>query len=300
MIGSVRGSNAMPWRVACAVLGLLGALPLSAADSTENIHAIKSDLVVPKATDDPPAPGRRVRIRLADSPGDKLYYVLYLPTDWQAGRTYPVIVEYPGNGGYRNALGDECTGRMEDCNLGYGISGGRGFIWVCLPLVDPKTHSHALNWWGDPDATAAYCRAAVAHVCERFGGDPAALVLAGFSRGAIACSYIGLRDDQTAKLWRAIVAHSHFDGVRQWNYPESDADSARRRLARWKGRPLFVSHEQSIDDTAAFLASCGIEAERMALPYPNHTDQWVLKDIPQRAKLRQWVNDVVAKDQKRE
>lgn len=289
-------SHAMIRRSVWAAAGLMVALPLFAADAPENIHAIKSDLVVPKTTDDLPSPGCRVRIRLADHPGEKLYHVLYLPTDWQAGRSYPVIVEYPGNGGYRNALGDECTGRLEDCALGYGMSGGHGFIWVCLPFVDTKTQSHALNWWGDADATAAYCRAAVAQVCQRFGGDPKAVVLTGFSRGAIACSYIGLRDDQTAKLWRAIVAHSHFDGVRRWNYPESDADSARTRLTRLQGRPLFVSHEQSTDEVAAFLASCRIKAELMPLPYPNHTDQWVLKDIPQRAKLRQWLREAIAPD----
>lgn len=121
------------------------------------------------------------------------------------------------------------------------------------------------------------------------------MVLTGFSRGAIACSYIGLRDDHTATLWRAIIAHSHFDGVRGWNYPDSDADAARRRLARLQGRPLFVSHERSIDDVSDFLATCGIVATLRPLPYPNHTDEWVLKDIPERAELRKWLADVLRK-----
>jgi hypothetical protein len=30
------------------------------------------------------------------------------------------------------------------------------------------------------------------------------------------------------------------------------------------------------------------------LPYRNHTDVWVLRDIPERRRLRQWVRDVLA------
>lgn len=266
-----------------------------AASEVRNIHEIESDLNIPAVSDGNPAPGKRVKIRLPDRSGSSLFHVLYLPKDWEPGKRYPVIVEYPGNGGFENRLGDRSTGRVEDCKLGYGISGGRGFIWVCLPFVDSKSQKHALNWWGDPDATAKYCRGAVAQVCDRFGGDPDAVVLTGFSRGAIACSYIGLRDQETARMWRAIIAHSHFDGVRKWNYADSDADSAIRRLKRLNERPMYVTHEGSVDETAKFLKSAGIMATLRALPFPNHTDEWVLKDIPERAELRRWLTAVLAK-----
>ena len=206
---------------------------------------------------------------------------------------YPVIVEYPGNGGYENKLGDKSTGRVEDCKLGYGISGGKGFIWICLPFVDPKAKAHALTWWGDPDATAAYCRKAVTGVCRDFGGDPDAIILTGFSRGAIACNYIGLRDDETAKLWRAMIVHSHYDGVRRWGYADDDSAAARRRLQRFKGRPQFITHEMSIDATRAFLKDAEVDATLRALPYPNHSDVWVLKDVPERAELRKWLARVL-------
>jgi hypothetical protein len=236
-----------------------------------------------------------VKIQLREWANSSLFHVVYLPKDWEPGKRYPVIAEYPGNGGFSNRLGDRSTGRVEDCKLGFGISGGQGFIWVSLPFVDSKSKTHALNWWGDPDATAKYCREAVAQICDRFGGDPDAVILTGFSRGAIATSYIGLRDDETSKMWRAIIAHSHFDGVRKWNYEDSDADSARRRLKRLHGRPLFVTHEASVEDTAIFLKSAGITATSRALPFPNHTDEWVLKDIPERAEVRRWLADVLAK-----
>jgi len=259
-----------------------------------NIHSINSDLIVPEAIEAAPSAGRRVKLQLPEFAGSPLFHVLYLPPDWVAGKRWPVIVEYPGNGGFSNSLGDRSSGRVEDCKLGYGLSGGHDFIWVCLPFVDPQTKSHALNWWGDPDATAAYCRATVAQVCERYGGDPENIVLAGFSRGALACGYIGLRDDETAKLWRAFFAHSHFDGVRKWNYPGSDAESARGRLARLKRRPLFVSHETSVDDTSRFLQSAGISATLQSLPFPNHTAEWILKDIPERAAARKWLHEATS------
>jgi len=44
-----------------------------------------------------------------------------------------VIVEYAGNGNYANKYGDVSSGEVEGSKLGYGISGGTGFIWICMP-----------------------------------------------------------------------------------------------------------------------------------------------------------------------
>jgi hypothetical protein len=64
--------------------------------------------------------------------------------------------------------------------------------------------------------------------------------ICGFSRGAIAASYIGLADDEIAALWKGMITHDHFDGDHKWNYPESDQKSALVRLARLKGRPVLA------------------------------------------------------------
>ena len=45
-----------------------------------------------------------------------------------------LVVEYPGNGG-ANELGDAGDGTMEGCMMGYGLSEGRGFLWLCPPIV---------------------------------------------------------------------------------------------------------------------------------------------------------------------
>ena len=183
-----------------------------------DIRSIPTDLTPPPAVEAAPGPGIRVRQALPLYAGTDVHHTLYLPADWRPDRRYPVIVEYAGNGPYENQYGDVCTGRVEDCSLGYGISAGQGCIWACLPYVSEDGQRNQRYWWGDEDATVAYCLAAVEQICRGYGGDPAALVLAGFSRGAIACNCIGLRDDEIAALWRAFVAHSHYDGARELPY----------------------------------------------------------------------------------
>ena len=266
-----------------------------AAAETVNLNSLPSDLSVPEVTRGTPAPGQRVWQTNQGFEKTEIAHALYLPTDWQPGKRYPVIMEYPGNGGYRNALNDVSRGRVQDCKLGYGLCSGVGMIWVSLPFVDPKTGKHAVKWWGDPDATADYCKQTVARICSEYGGDADNVILTGFSRGAIACNYIGLRDAEIAKLWKAMLPHSHYDGVRKWNYPDSDAMSARQRLARLGTRPQFISHEMSTQQTEAYLKGSGISGQFtfMALPYPNHSDEWVLKDIPQRCQAREWLQNIV-------
>ncbi|MDZ4851598.1 MAG: hypothetical protein SGI77_20100 [Pirellulaceae bacterium] len=277
--------------VLSSIFSLLAWTLAEEGEAQVNIHETPSDLVVPLLSDGKPEAGKRVREKLVDHADWELYHVVYLPTDWKRGQKLPVIIEFPGNGGFLNELGDVSTGRVEDCKLGYGMSGGRGFIWVCLPFVNPVTGQHSLTWWGDADATASYCRKVVAHVCDEYSGDPNSIILTGFSRGAIACSYIGLRDEQTANLWRAMFLHSHYDGVRQWKYPDSDAESARARWARFQDKPQFVTQEKSVDNIRQFLQNSDTKSITLvALPILNHTDTWVLKDIPERKKLRDWLD----------
>ena len=256
-----------------------------AVDPRPDIRSIEPDLTVPDLTEGEPQAGVRVRV------GAGIYHILYLPTGWRPGSTYPVIVEYAGNGPYRNAFGDVSTGYPEGSNLGYGISGGRGFIWLCLPFVDAANQRIATQWWGDTEATIDYCLKTLPAVCRDFGGDQRRVLLCGFSRGSIACNYIGLRDERIAKLWRAFFCYSHYDGVRRWPYSDSDAASALERLKRLQGRPQFICHENSVDETQRYIESTGVRGNFTfeTLPFRNHNDTWVLRPIPLRDKLRAWV-----------
>ncbi|MBN1342384.1 MAG: hypothetical protein JXQ73_06875 [Phycisphaerae bacterium] len=273
---------------------VVGSATLSAAELPD-ISTVPKDLTTPPMTVGEPAPGRRVKQTSPGYEGTRVYHTLHLPTDWRRGERFPILVEYPGNGPYRNGFGDVCTGKVEYCNLGYGISGGKGFLWICMPFVNTETMANQTQWWGDVAATVDYCRTTVRRVCETYGGDSSSVILTGFSRGAIACNYIGLHDDEIARLWLAFIPHSHYDGVKDWAYPGADRASALRRLKRLKGRASFVSHEGSVEETRRYLAATGVKAPFtfQVLPYRNHRDDWVLRDIPERGRLRAWLGAVL-------
>ncbi|MGC6425586.1 MAG: hypothetical protein ACON5H_01155 [Akkermansiaceae bacterium] len=196
----------------------------------------ESDLSTPKMISAEPSPGKRVKQVAPEYQGTEVYHALYLPVNWKRGETYPVLIEYTGN------KFAECgsTGEVKDANLGFGLTGGRDFIWVSMPYIEKGEKKNAVTWWGDREATVNYCKVNVPRICEEFGGDPKRVFLCGFSRGAIAASYIGLADDEIAKLWKGMITHDHFDGQKKWAYPQSDRQSALKRLARLKGRPVLV------------------------------------------------------------
>lgn len=245
-----------------------------------------------------PAPGKRVVGAAAGWAETEVHHALYLPTNWSADRRWPLLVEFAGNGGYLNKFGDQCEGTVEGCNLGYGLSAGRDYLWLCLPFVETQpVMRNAVKWWGDPDESARYAIAAVREVCAKFNGDPARVVLCGFSRGAIGCNFIGLRNEEIAGLWRGMLCHSHYDGVRtSWPYPGADRASATVRLGRLGGRPQFISHEGGTRETENYLQGTGIQGAFTfaSFPYRNHTDTWALRDCELRRRARQWLWDVAA------
>lgn len=247
------------------------------------------DLVVPSTTDELPTPGKRVRHVNHEYMSSEVYHLLYLPTDWVKGEKYPVIVEYSGN------KWKSSHGLLEGSNLGYGISAGKGVIWVSMPFVDVENQRNALTWWGDFDATVDYCKKTVDRICREYGGDISNLFIAGFSRGAIACNYIGLYDDQIASLWCGFICHSHYDGVQKWKYARSDRTSAKTRLKRLGNRPQFISHEGSVEETRQYLKEVYPSGNFTfkAMSFANHTNTWVLRDIPERKVLRDWFNFVL-------
>lgn len=280
------------------IIALSICIGLCLRTNADDLTAIPADLITPKATNESPAPGKRVRQQChlkQHHPDEKceIHHLLYLPTDWDRDHKYPVIVEYAGN------KWGTSPGTVEGSNLGYGISGGKGVIWICMPFVNSEQHRNSDTWWGDTLATVEYCKATVRHVCEEYGGDSSKVFLAGFSRGAIACNYIGLHDDEIASLWRGFICHSHYEGVRPW--PGSTPEGNAARLKRLGARPQFISHEEvSADDCVArtreYLAKAMPDGNFTfhALPFKDHTDTWVLRDIPSRRVLRDWFQEVLS------
>jgi hypothetical protein len=256
---------------------------------------ITNDLVTPEMTEEEPAAGRRVRQVAPEYKGTDVYHALYLPVDWKAGGKFSVIVEYTGN------KFAECgsTGEVKDANLGYGLTGGKGFIWVSMPYIEEGGQENAVRWWGDRQATINYCKTNLPRICQEFGGDPASIFVCGFSRGAIGVSYIGLADDEIAAFWKGVITHDHFDGAKTWSYPESDRKSALVRLARLKGRPVLACGDgndflRDHPDLAEFTFLRPPVAKMFKIPdgkviHP-HTDLWMHRESKYREQARQWLD----------
>lgn len=263
-----------------------------------------ADLKLPHLLENEFGPGIRTKARNPKDPKD-VYHVLYLPSDWEKEKKYPVIVEYAGNGPYNDKNGDKSSGFVEGSKLGYGFSGGKGYIWLCLPYLNSSGTKNVRQWWGDepqydPAPTVQYCKFTVQRVCKKFGGDLEKIILCGFSRGAIACNFIGLYDDGIAKLWAGFIPFSHYDGVRRWAYIGSDRKSAKKRISRLGGRPQLILSESRENNqlTRNYIESLkGIDAGNltyMESGFRNHNDEWVLRPSPSRSFTRQWLNRITS------
>ena len=147
----------------------------------------------------------------------------------------------------------------------------------------------------------AYCKKTVPWICEKYGGDPKRVILCGFSRGAVACNFIGLHDDEIAKLWRAFIPYSHYDGVNErWGYPGADRRLALARLRRLGKRPQFICHEAAsgklnLTATRDFLKTAVAKGNFTfrETGFRNHNDAWLLLPSPARRALRQWLDGVL-------
>ena len=271
------------------------------------------NITVPPMIENEPAAGRRVRVTTSEYEGSEVHHSLYLPDDWSiekvsTGRKWPVIVEYTGN----HFPTSGSTGEVEGAALGYGISRGK-FIWVVLPFIEPDRSRNAITWWGDEALTVDYAKRNVPRICEEYGGDPDKMLLCGFSRGAIAVNYIGLHDDEIAKLWCGFITHDHYDGVKQWGGTkwgsplEVYQEAATNRLARIKGRPVLVCQNGSTSATETFLKErvdlgnftfLSINTPEILGEFPNkwaihpHNDRWLLKRSEEATTVTKWVKAV--------
>lgn len=246
-------------------------------------------LDVPPMTKQKPAAGRRVRHQLPEFQGSELYHSLYLPTDWKSGKKFPIIVEYAGN----RWLKPPChsIGRPEGSRMGYGMSEGKGYIWVNAPFVNPATKTQALNGWGDADATAQYAIDLVEMLCSDFGGDPDNVIITGFSRGAVACGYIGLRNDEVSKLWKAFHPCQHYDGD---GYGGATFESAlNERMPRIKGRRTFHTDNSHHEKLLQLFEISGDPVEFSESGIGAHTDSMFLENRASTLRLRKWLMETV-------
>jgi hypothetical protein len=272
-------------------------------------HGIAGNLPLPPIGPGAPAAGKRVAVTAPEYAGTLVHHLIALPDDWSPaaqakGRRWPVIVEYTGN--LHPASGS--TGEVEGAALGYGLSRGQA-IWVVLPYIATDRRHNEVIWWGDVDATVAYAKQQVPRICAEYGGDPRQVLLCGFSRGAIAVSFLGLHDDEIARLWCGFWAHDHFDGTRSWSgqdwsspLPRYQKETA-ARLERLQGRPLLVTQGIASTGTREFLTpllppsawTCrDVDMTAVGGAFPNpmakdpHNDRWLLRDSPAGEEVHRW------------
>jgi hypothetical protein len=306
------------------VLILAPPVTLTASDSHHpDVLMIPADLKNPAITNGEPSPGKMVLQSLPAYAETQLAHTVYLPTNWVAGKRFPVLIEYLGN---RIRVRD-------NNNIGYAISGGKDFIWVVLPFVSADGKSDVDWWWGDLNSTVAYAKEVIPAICQKWSGDPSQVILTGYSRGAIACNYIGLHDDDIAKLWRAMIPVSHYDDAHTaWGMTPEAQSRAPERLRRLGKTPQLICGEyssrsargsdtkllegiklKSLTSFAAAKTGLGleplteIEGTRqfvsrhhpqgnllfINLPWVNHTPSVLHRDTPERRRLRDWLREIL-------
>ncbi|QBG46889.1 hypothetical protein EGM51_05580 [Verrucomicrobia bacterium S94] len=245
-------------------------------------------LEVPAMMNVPPVPGKRVKHQLKTYEDREAYHVLYLPPNWKPGKRFPVIVEYSGN----RWLNPPChsPGRPESGRMGFGMSEGKGFIWVNAPFVN-RDGSLALNGWGDADVTADYAIDLVEMICTDFGGDPDNVILTGFSRGAVACGYIGLRNDKIAGLWKAFHPCQHYDG--DGVHGATFESALKERMPRLNGRPTFHTDNGRHAELHELFERTGQPVTFAESGIGAHTDSMLLENRPSTLQLRTWLAGVV-------
>ncbi len=291
---------------------MLGLLVCSSCASSCLAEESKVVLKPPPLSDGPPSSGKRVAVTAPEYAGTKVFHTVYLPPNWSPkGPRIPIIFEYTGN----RFLASGSTGKVEDAGLGFGLSAGK-YIWVSLPYISPSHEQNQVTWWGDVDATVDYAKRNVPKIIERFHANTEAVFLCGFSRGAIGVSYVGLHDDQIARLWTAFVTHDHFDGVREWRNTDwgsplqSYREAAKARLRRVGDRPFLVCQNGEGYGAREFVTTVlpkhsnfqflVTDTREILGEFPNdvaksaHTDRWL--NVPSRFRdvAWKWMDECIA------
>ena len=288
-----------------------------------DLHSLLPDLVRPNMSDEAHGAGRRTRRVAPGFEGTDVYDAIYLPTEWSASssRRYPVIVEYMGNGPWKDNIGDSSTGRPEDSNLGWGMASppGSTYIWISMPFVSsdmgPNT-TVSTYWWGCPSSNAEkscgesysieptmrYLHAALNDTFARFGGDATRVAITGWSRGAIATGAVGLHDAASSKLFAAFLPYSHLDGDCGW-VDGSNASALGARWQRLAGRPMLALGECDVATAGGpwWLQHIGqsksaavANVEFRTTGFVNHNDAWILRNSTARSYTRAWLANALS------
>lgn len=247
----------------------------------------------PPLTEGAPTPGQFIKVVAPEYEGTGVYHGVYLPPDWAPGRRYPVVVESPCN-----KYGNLFTGKVDDTRMGYHWAGCRDYVWIVMPYI--LNEMNLDSGWGDSPATLEYWRVNVPRTIEAVGGDPGAVVVTGFSRGALGAGWVGLQDDGIADAWAGFYLHSHADAPGNGITPDGGMGSA-MRTTRVAGRASLVSWGAAQDGGQTnsvngfnLLTMLGFPAQSYAVPGVGHTEAWMIDDMASHDVVQAWLFATIA------
>lgn len=240
--------------------------------------------VIPMTTDTP-AIGKRVKVNLGGW-NAAVYHSLYLPINYNTGKTWPVIIELPGN--ITASTEPWRSGLPLDYFMGYGLSSGKDFIWVVAPFINTDKSAMAPTWWGDGSSPATqavtstqdYWDAILADLATNYHADLSKVILLGYSRGAIALNYIGCSSDVYASKWISWMGHSHWDGG------TFTPTGAATRIARMLGKKCCVTYGGTTQDGGyansqtglGLIQAAGVYEEHYQIVNARHDMLWSIKN----------------------
>ena len=254
--------------------------------------SIFGKLNVPPVQEGLPMPGKRVKVHLTQD----VYYTLYLPHDYDSFKRWPVLFESPCN-----ATGTKPTdysGLPDDAYMSYGLSLGHGYIWVGAPYIDETGKQISVFWWGGflkntigIENTVKYWLEILKDLNHRFPIDNEAIILGGFSRGAIGALHIGNWNNEISQKWCAYFTHDHFDS-------DSYGAGYSIRVSRIRKKKILMTGGQNSYASYVYqayldLIKYSIDATYMMIPNQGHTMDWILEDYsPEASAARYWLNNL--------
>ena len=259
----------------------VGAIRLAGTSALNPKSTIRKDVKAVKAGD--PVPGERVLRILNGFAETRLHHILRLPKNWTPDRTYPIIVDYPGNVFFHKYC--YSTGLTRNSNHGPAMVNGSDYILLQLPYIRSNGLEEENKGWGDPNRTVEYALAAIEETISQFGGDSNLILLTGFSRGAYGADYIGLRTPEIADIWHGfILSQGHPKSSGGWN---GSSEGFYKRLARLGSRPAFLSRARWEGATQTNSADPGLGSNV-------HADVGFLEPSAAANRLEAWIQDVIA------
>jgi len=253
-----------------------------------------------------PIPGHRVWQHLnAYSAYDSIRHTVYLPTDYDTTKRWPLVVELPGN--LNNAA--EGAGETGLPIIGYGITKGQGAIWANMPFMAATEDSVKYGVWENgsyldyPTATLKYAYRLLDTLKKSYKIDTTRMLLCGFSRGGEGVSVVGLAEyDTLYKQFSALWYCSGTDG--QSLYTVVNYNNRNKRMRNVTNTPVMITwgdQDDSASEIKTFWCTDSILTHTFRSPTTMcqiagyaHDNTWLL-DTSKSVIPRKWLADVFNK-----